>query len=173
LTAGELRVDHDRVLVRSDVAVLAQQRVDQMDLQPLRPAEEREVCELARLLRQPEDLLEPSSALLRLLAQVLDGGVAAGAPQRRGQAPRHQVRLADHHLGQPPGGGKTAIGLVVLSPPGAAFGVEKKPNCVFTGCTTGVVMLPILSVPLVTSLAEHAAKELPPDAGSELGGSPA
>jgi hypothetical protein len=40
-----------------------------VDLQPLRPAEEREVCQRARLLRQPEDLLEPSSALLGLLTQ--------------------------------------------------------------------------------------------------------
>src|SRR5262249_22441123 len=45
---GELRVDHDRVVVRPDVAGVAQQRVEQLELYPLCPAGDREVCELAR-----------------------------------------------------------------------------------------------------------------------------
>jgi hypothetical protein len=52
------------------------------------------------------------------------------------------------------GGERTSA---VLSPPGAEFGGGKKPNCTFTGRTIGVVMLPILSVPLDAAPATHAA----------------
>src|SRR5580700_5752191 len=61
----------------------------------------------------------------------------------------------------PAGGGTTAGGgerlVEVLSPPGAEFGGGTKPNCTFTGRTTGVTMLPTLSVPLAASPATHAA----------------
>jgi hypothetical protein len=48
-----------------------------------------------------------------------------------------------------------------LSPPDEAFGGVQKPNCTFTGRTTGVVMLPIVIEPLVTFPAVHAARDKP------------
>ena len=40
-----------------------------------------------------------------------------------------------------------------------AFGGFQKPNCTFTGRTTGVVMLPIVIEPLAAFPATHAAMD--------------
>ena len=44
----------------------------------------------------------------------------------------------------------------MLSPPSEAFGGDQKPNCTFTGRTTGVVMVPIVIEPLSTCPVTHA-----------------
>ena len=48
-----------------------------------------------------------------------------------------------------------------MSPPDEAFGGVQKPNCTFTGRTTGVVMLPTVIEPEATFPAVHAATDKP------------
>src|SRR5262249_58870665 len=67
----------------------------------------------------------------------------------------------------PAGGGRTPPANCsippLLSPPNAAFCGSQPPNCTFTGCTTGVVMLPSVSVPLAASPALHTTASPPTD----------